>query len=148
MLVLGLGNLAHCRDGVFASKADQTHPLGGPAHHTQFIHGQADGDARLVDDHQVVLVRHVQDGDELSGLLGDLQGLHPLSSTVGDAVVVHRRALSVAVLRHDKDVAGRILNAHHSDHLVLAVCKRHTAHAHGGASHGTRLGFVESDGLA
>ena len=122
--------------------------MGGPAHHTQFIHGQTDGDARLVDDHQVVLVCHVQDGDEFSGLLRDLQGLHPLAAAVGDTVVVHCRALSIAVLRHDEDVAGRILNAHHADHLVLVVRKRHTTHAHGGASHGARLGFVEPDRLA
>ena len=45
--------------------------------------------ATLVDDHEVVLVSNVLDGYQATSLLGDVQGLHTLTTTVGLAVVLH-----------------------------------------------------------
>ena len=55
-------------------KADQTNALRGTSHDAQLFHRHANGDARLVDDHQVVLVCDVQDGNQLACFLCDSGG--------------------------------------------------------------------------
>ena len=47
---------------------------------------ETNGDSRLVDDNEVVVVGNVLDCHEITGLFGDIESLHSLSATVGNAV--------------------------------------------------------------
>ena len=55
---------------------------------TQILNTQANRNTALVDDHEVVIVVDAQNGNQIARFLGDVDGLHTLTATVGDAVVI------------------------------------------------------------
>ena len=132
---------------VGAAQVNELHALGGTAHHTQLADLHTDDDARLVDNHQVVVVCHSLDGDEVAGLLGDVQGLHALCATVGDAVVVDVGTLAEALLRDHQDGLLRVVDAHHADDFVLGRAKGDGFHACSGTAHRADGLLVEADSL-
>ena len=62
--------LADTTDGISAfGEVDKLHTLGGAAHHANGGEAQTNGDAALVDNHQVVVVGHGLDGYHLARFL-------------------------------------------------------------------------------
>ena len=111
-------------------------------------HGRADGQARAVDNHQVVVVGHGLNRNQVAGLLRDVNRLHALAAAVGDAVLLQVGALAVAVLAQHEHVLLRVgLDANHADHLV-ALLERNAAHAGAHTSDGTHRRLVEANRLA
>ena len=72
-------------------------PVVGAIINTLLTDGHADDNARLVDNHQIFVVSHSLNGDKVAGLVGDVQGLHALGATVGDAVVLDVGTLAKAL---------------------------------------------------
>ena len=130
-------------------EVDQPNALRSPAHDTYVGYLHAQGDARLVDDNQVVLVGYALDGNQVSGLVGDVQGLHTLAATVGYAVVFDERTLAVSLLRnyHDGLFLG-IVYADHSYYGIVVVVEGHTLYTGGITAHFTHGAFVEADSPA
>ncbi len=104
-------------------------------------------DTRLVDDNEVVVVVDALEGDESTGLFGDVHCLDALSATVGDAVAVENRTFAEAFLRkHHDAVVGVGTHSDKSYNFIAAVVvEAHAAHTGGHTSHCPELGLVEAD---
>src|SRR5690606_16292637 len=142
-LVLYLG---YRRDFVVVLQVNQADPLRGAAHYAKLAHRNSDDDARPVDDHQIVVVRHVLDGDQLAGLFGDVDGFYALTATVGHPVIFNVGALAVSFFRHDQHAHVWAINTNHANDLVIGPCKRDAAYAGSSASHRPNGRLVETDG--
>ena len=120
----------------------------GAAHRAQLVGSRPDRDAALVDDHQVILIGHAQDGHKVAGLLGDAQGFDPLSTAVGDPVILDRGTLSIAALADHEHILGTIHDDDHADDLVIGSGKGHPLHPLGRPTHSAHLFLGETDGFA
>src|SRR5690606_20484843 len=132
------------------TQVDEPNALRGPAKHAHLAKVHADGDPAAVDDHQLVILHHRFDRDQGAGLVGDLDRLHALAAAIGDAIVLHGAALSVALLAdHQYLGIGDLLPAHghHADHFILVIGEHHPAHAAGPAPHGAHAVLLEVDRL-
>ena len=122
--------------------------MGGATLHANFFETEANGDAALVDNHEVIILRDALDGNDLSGLFGHVERLDTLSAAVCHTIVFDGGSFAVAVLADDKHgFAFRVVHANHADHFILSVfVDAEAANAGGGATHGTHSVLVEADG--
>ena len=98
MLVLVLLDQSNRCNAVIAVQFDEANSLGGPAHNTQALHTNSNGDPAFVDDHQIVLFIHRLKGHQGPCFFGDIQGSYPLATSVGNPVIFNTGTLSVAGL--------------------------------------------------
>ena len=143
--MLGLGDGS---DFVRTAQVDELHALGGTTHHAQLTDRHSDNDTRLVDNHQVFVVSHGLDGDEVASLVGDVQGLHALRTTVGDAVVLDVGTLAEALLGDHQDGLLRVVDAHHADDFIVGRTQGDGFHTRSGTAHRADGLLVEADSLA
>ena len=114
---------------------------------TDVCHTQAQGDATLVDDHEVFFLRHTLDGHHSTRLVSYIERAYALTAAVGHAIVVHNAALTVPLFAdHKHRFAFFVVDAHHTYHFIVASVEHHAAYAGSVAPHGAHCAFAESDG--
>ena len=101
-------------NGVVLAQVYQLDALGVASENAEGVHVESDGNAGAVDNHQVVIVGHILEGDKIAGLFGDLDGADTLAATVGDAVVLEEGAFAEAVLGDDEHVAALVVDGQHA----------------------------------
>ena len=108
---------------------------------------RADGDTTLIDDHQVVLIGDWTDSYELARLVGDVEGLDPLRTTVGDTIVLYKRTLTVALFAYYQDgFFGILRDSDHTYDLITTISiERHTTDSRGTSTHRADGRFIEAD---
>ena len=122
------GNGNYRSDGISLTQVDDTHALRSTSRHTDLIYRRTDRQPRTVNNHQVVLVGHSLDRNQLAGFFRNVDRLHTLAAAVGNAVFVQIGTLAVTVLAEYQHVLRAIgFDADHADHLVAFV-ERNTAH--------------------
>src|SRR5207244_7574299 len=85
-------------------------------------------------------------GDELAGLGVGLEGDHALAAAAVQRIIVHRRALAVAVLAHDEQRAVFFGDLHADD--AVSSRQPYAADAAGETGGGTKLADLELQRLA
>ena len=134
---------------VLLGEVDETYTLGGTAHDADVGYLQADEDARLVDDHEVVLVGDNLDGYQTARLLGDGECLDTLGATGGLTIVLDLGALAVAVLGNNHDgLCLAIVDTHHAYHLVVASVETHADDTGRDTAHRADVVLVEAYGTS
>src|SRR5580658_9416955 len=99
----GFRNQARRRYAVVFFHPDQAHSLGRPTRLPDFARIDADHLAVAGDDHQFGIVLHRENPDHLAGLVGGLHVDNAFDAAVGEPVILHLRALPVAVLGNRQD---------------------------------------------
>ena len=131
-------------------EVDDADALRSAAHHTEISHADTESDARLVYNHEVVVIVDALNGYDVAGLFGNVHRLDTLAAAVCDTVAVEQRALAETILgdnHHILVVVG--VHADHAYNLVGAVVvETHTTHAGADATHLTYGRLVEADGTA
>src|SRR4029079_15822948 len=113
------------------------------ARHTDALDRHPDRDAMLGDEHQLVVGEHFLYGDGVTGFLRAMHGDDALPAALLNAVLIDRRALAHALLRHHEEV-GLALDHDHADHLVVRP-ELDPLHAGRVATHLARILFVEAN---
>ena len=108
---------------------------------------QADCSATLVDNHQVIVILHDNDGNKIAGLLGNIKGLDTLGVTARLTILLNICPLAKAVLTKHHDALGRsIVDDTHSHNLIACIIIENDAlHTSCGTSHRTNLFFIETN---
>src|SRR5699024_2153569 len=108
------------------------------------VHMGADEDAGGGDQQQVLGAVHHLDAHHRPGLLGDGVVLDAQTAPVGDAVLLHRGALAVAVFRNGQHrlAGGGPGGAHH----VVSVSQLDAPHTVGVPAHDTHVVLVKAHG--
>ena len=111
---------------------------------------QADSGSTLIDNHQVVLVTHDENGHEVSRLLCDIQCLHALGMPTGLAVFLHVGTFAESLFRkhHDALVCRIVHHAHANDAVARILIEDDALHASAVSSHRTDGTLVESHGTS
>src|SRR5438445_9494469 len=100
----------------------------------------------LGDHHQLVVLEHLLQGDDIAGLVGALERDDAAAAAVLHPVLVELRALAHALLGH-RQQRGLAAHHHHVDHAV-PLLELDPLHAGGGAAHVAHVLLVEPDAHA
>src|SRR4029453_9968326 len=119
--------------------------LGGPEPRG-FGHRAADPLAAVGDQHDVIVFAHHAHADDAPDAVGDVHRDDAFAATAGEAVLVERGALAVALFRHGEDRGVRRHHVDGDDDIVTVELD--TAHAGGVAAHGADVRLAEADRLA
>src|SRR5207247_5839451 len=128
-----------------ALEIEDPDPLGVTADLTEFIHLAPKHLAVSGHEHDLIAVSDLKKPDGESVALIGLHADDALPPASLDAILVHRRAFSVAALRDREDLGSGVGgDSFHTDDFV-AFLQRNTAHPVRRASHRADVVFLEAD---
>src|SRR4249920_1625590 len=144
-----LGTFRQTRNGhdpvALALEFEDPNPLGVTADLTEFIHLASKHLAVSGHQHDLIAVSDLKKPDGESVALIGLHADDTLSPASLDAILVHRRAFSVAALRDREDLGGGVGgDGFHADDFV-AFLKCNAAHPMRRAAHRAGVVFLEAD---
>ena len=128
-------------------EAHDDHALSGPVCGLlDVLHRRPDQDTGLGHQQQVLGAVHHLDAYDLAGLVCDLVVLDAQTAPVGDAVLLHRRPLAVALLRDGQHALA--LSGSGSAYHIVALPETDAPDAHSRAAHRPDVILVEHHGHA
>ena len=115
--------LAHACDVVILLfQIYEFHTLSATAHHSATCHRETDGNATLVDDHEVFIILYCVYCEEFTCLVRNIECLDTLFATVSHAVILHLSALAESLFAHHHNgVIIRVMHYNHSNYLIVRL---------------------------
>ena len=131
-------------------QTDQANALSSPATDPQAIDSRTNHNARLVSDHQIVLVIDGLNSHQLTSAFINLHRPNAFTTTVGDPVVVPVRPFANAISANYQNGFVNIhlmVDSNHTDHGVLGTLQAHAPDASSRPAHLPHFLFLKVNGL-